>query len=278
MNAGSPTTAASSFGHGRSVFQPTRCSSRWKSPLAMAGHPAAATQPKSVSRLKSSKRSTRDAARGGRRTRRCRACSGQLLRRVRVGGDERRPCARAAASADSRPTERSTCSRSPTATTCAASNGSRSSYVSSRPGTTRRPYRRRARSPPPHLGQVRRMVARMHLAPLARRVVGDREHVEAATAVEVAELPHREVAVAPGRVGVELAEKRARLRRHAPNLRCISRVSRGVSEPLRVLHEDVPTRRSRSCRRCPRRSSTRRTGSACSSRRTASGSARRDRR
>ncbi len=45
-------------------------------------------------------------------------------------------------------------------------------------------------------------------------VVGDGEHVETGPAVEVAELAHAPGAVAPRRVGVELAEKRAELGGH----------------------------------------------------------------
>jgi hypothetical protein len=41
-------------------------------------------------------------------------------------------------------------------------------------------------------------------------VVGDAEDVEAGRSVEVDHRPERELAVAPGRVGVELAEERAR--------------------------------------------------------------------
>jgi hypothetical protein len=47
-----------------------------------------------------------------------------------------------------------------------------------------------------------------------QRVVGDREHVEAVSAVEVAELAHAEDAVAPGRVRVELAQERVLFRGH----------------------------------------------------------------
>ena len=51
------TTAGSLFSQGRSVFQLERCSGRWKSPLATAGRPALATQPKTSRRLNSSYRS-----------------------------------------------------------------------------------------------------------------------------------------------------------------------------------------------------------------------------
>ncbi len=49
---------------------------------------------------------------------------------------------------------------------------------------------------------------------IARRqdVVGDAEDVEAVPAVEVDELPNRQLAVAPGRMRVELAEERPYLR------------------------------------------------------------------
>jgi hypothetical protein len=47
-------------------------------------------------------------------------------------------------------------------------------------------------------------------------VVGDREDVEAAAAVEVAELPQAERAVTPRRVRVELAEEWTGLRLHPP--------------------------------------------------------------
>jgi hypothetical protein len=43
--------------------------------------------------------------------------------------------------------------------------------------------------------------------PAANHVVGHAEDVEAATAVQVDHLPERQTAVAPGRVGMELAQK-----------------------------------------------------------------------
>ena len=48
------TTAVSLFRHGSSVFHVARCSGRWKSPLAIAGSSASATQPNVCCRLKSS--------------------------------------------------------------------------------------------------------------------------------------------------------------------------------------------------------------------------------
>ena len=54
------------------------------------------------------------------------------------------------------------------------------------------------------LGEVRAV----DVASLARRVIGDGEDIEARPAVQIAELPRREGAVAPGRVRVELAEER----------------------------------------------------------------------
>ena len=64
------TTASSSGRQGMTLFQPSRCSSRWKSPLATQGSPARATQEKSWVRLKSSNRCTRDASSGS-RAKRC---------------------------------------------------------------------------------------------------------------------------------------------------------------------------------------------------------------
>jgi hypothetical protein len=71
---------------------------------------------------------------------------------------------------------------------------------------------RRARAPR-RLSADRREVGgvallRDHLA-AGNHVVGDAEDVEAATAVQVDDLLKRQVAVAPCRVGVELAEKRS---------------------------------------------------------------------
>ncbi len=73
---------------------------------------------------------------------------------------------------------------------------------------------------PQRLGANRAQVgvvgAGVHLALLARRVVGDREDVEAAATVQVAELPQAERAVTPRRVRVELAEQWTGLRLHPP--------------------------------------------------------------
>ena len=52
----------------------------------------------------------------------------------------------------------------------------------------------------------------------AQDVVGDAEDVEAGRSVEVDHRPERELAVAPGRVGVELAEQRARAFAHSPRV------------------------------------------------------------
>ena len=86
-------TLASERAQGSSVFQVARCGSPWKSPLATAGSPASATQAKSVSRLKSSKRSTSGAHSPGSRGERAGAAAARrrLVERIRVGGDERRP-------------------------------------------------------------------------------------------------------------------------------------------------------------------------------------------
>ncbi len=63
------------------------------------------------------------------------------------------------------------------------------------------------------LAEIRLEVGLADIA-LVRRVIGDREHVEAGVAVEVDELADGKGAVTPRRVGVELAEKRVELRRH----------------------------------------------------------------
>jgi hypothetical protein len=63
-----------------------------------------------------------------------------------------------------------------------------------------------------------REIARPHLlvdvAPVARRVIRDREHVEARAPVEVDEIGDGERAVAPRRMRVKLAEQRRRLDEH----------------------------------------------------------------
>ena len=59
---------------------------------------------------------------------------------------------------------------------------------------------------------------RVHVIAGAGDVVRDREHVEAALTVEIAQPAHVKRAVAPRRVSVELAEKWTRLRRHLPRM------------------------------------------------------------
>jgi hypothetical protein len=61
-------------------------------------------------------------------------------------------------------------------------------------------------------------------------VIGDAEHVEGVTPVEVDELPERERAVAPRRMRVELAEQRLDLPAHPARsvLATRARVGRGV--------------------------------------------------
>jgi hypothetical protein len=85
------------LGEGSTVFQVRRCSSRWKSPVAIPGGPASATHPNVCRRLKSSWRSTRPSSR-------CQFRANQRVVRpparivpgaVRVGRDDRRssvPC------------------------------------------------------------------------------------------------------------------------------------------------------------------------------------------
>src|SRR5438552_5938965 len=75
-----------------------------------------------------------------------------------------------------------------------------------------------------------------------RRMVGDREHVEPAASVEVAQLADRQRTVAPGRMCVQLAKERGRLRRHLrPVFRAEDGFPRRVSEPTTLVYAFLTT-------------------------------------
>ena len=170
-----------------------------------------------MSRLNSSKRSTSGAQRSGL------AANAPVPRDAPAASSSAygwaatsaAPCARAARNACSSPSSSPTNARSPTASACAAQR---------RVGVVVGQLEARdheqvvehagAGGLARELRQVRGEVPAVHAALAADDVVGDREHVEAGAAVQIAELAWRELAVAPRRMRVELAEQRLDLRPH----------------------------------------------------------------
>ena len=187
------------------------CSGTWKSPLATAGRPAAATQANTRWRLISSKRCARERSSGSRQNRRV----------VRPGIESgTAPCGWAAISAAPASRASSIAVPIPRSTATNRFQPHRDGVGAARAvgrivvgqleaGDDKHPVEPLgSRCLLADRGEVRGVaLLRDHLA-AADHVVGDAEDVESATSVQVDDLVERQVAVAPCRVGMELAQKR----------------------------------------------------------------------
>ena len=183
-----------------------------------------ATQPNSSSRLKSSQRSTRAQPAPSREKRGTRGC-GAASRSIRMGGDERRPLAARRAERGVEPLVDADEGAAADGNGVRGEVGVEVVVGQLEPGHEQQvvlalgPSRLRL-----DLGEVVAVIARVNPSPRPRLgqprvvaaddVIGDADHVEAAAAVEVDQLGHRQLPVAPAGVRVELAEQRLDLAAH----------------------------------------------------------------
>ena len=205
------TTPACVRAHGRSVFHVSTCSGTWKSPLATAGRPAAGDpgeHPMAVDQLEA----VRERAQLRVAPEPARRAAGDRVRNgaVRMGGDQRgarlpRLLHRGADPAFDRDEP-----LQPHRDRVGAARAVGRIVVGQlEAGDDKHPVERLGpRGLLADRGEVRGVaLLGDHLA-AADHVVGDAEDVESATAVQVDDLLERQVAVAPCRVGMELAQKR----------------------------------------------------------------------